>query len=74
MTKPEYGYGLRKIVSVLNILIITVFSCIREWLCLGQYILKHSEAKGHDNINIFSNISEKNGERIKQMGQNINNH
>lgn len=35
-------------------------------MSLGQYILKHSVAKGHDNVNIFSNISEKNGERIKK--------
>lgn len=42
-------------------------------MTLGQYILKHSKAKGHDNVNIFSNISEKNRERIKKMGQNINN-
>lgn len=42
-------------------------------MTLGQYILKHSVAKGHDNVNIVSNISETNGERIKQMGQNINN-
>lgn len=34
-------------------------------MTLGQYILKHSKAKGHDNVNIFSNISEKNSERKK---------
>lgn len=42
-------------------------------MTLGQNILKHSVAKGHDNVNTVSNISETNGERIKQMGQNINN-
>ena len=43
-------------------------------MSLGQYILTHSAAKGQDNVNIFSNISEKNGERIKKkMWQNINN-
>lgn len=68
-TRFKYRYGLG-----INVKFLGLYNCV--WLdkrmTLGQNILKHSVAKGHDNVNTVSNISETNGERIKQMGQNIN--